>query len=281
MRRTDLALEQMEHLEHTQPGQPFDGLKREDRQEAGISLTAITVLNKAGSQLVGKPLGRYITATFPQLGRAGECPPEQVEVLAGELGKLLPKQGACLVVGLGNSCITPDALGPETTAQVFSTRHIPENTMIEGFQGLRCVSAIAPGVLGQTGMEAGEIVAALVERTRPACVIAVDALAAGEIERLGCTVQFSDTGISPGSGVQNRRRELSEATLSVPVIAVGVPTVVDASGLLQKESRMEPMMVTPRNIDQLIRHAARLLSLSINRALQPTLSVEEIEMLIN
>ena len=153
--------------------------------------------------------------------------------------------------------------------------------MIEGFQGLRCVSAIAPGVLGQTGMEAGEIVAALVERTRPACVIAVDALAAGEIERLGCTVQFSDTGISPGSGVQNRRRELSEATLSVPVIAVGVPTVVDASGLLQKESRMEPMMVTPRNIDQLIRHAARLLSLSINRALQPTLSVVEIEMLIN
>lgn len=100
-------------------------------------------------------------------------------------------------------------------------------------------------------------------------------------ERLGCTVQFSDTGISPGSGVQNRRRELSKATLSVPVIAVGVPTVVDASGLLQKESRTEPMMVTPRNIDQLIRHAARLLSLSINRALQPTLSVEEIEMLVN
>lgn len=281
MNRTDLALEQMEHLEHTQPGQPLDGLKREDREEAGVSLTAITVLNETGSQMVGKPLGRYITAVLPHLGGAGECPPEQVEVLAQELRELLPKEGPCLVVGLGNSAITPDALGPETAAQVFSTRHIPEDTMIEGLQGLRRVSAIAPGVLGQTGMETGEIVAALVERTRPACVIAVDALAAGEMERLGCTIQLSDTGIAPGSGVQNRRRELSQATLSVPVIAVGVPTVMDASGLLQKKGKREPMMVTPRNIDQLIRHAARLLSLAINRALQPTLSVEEIGMLVN
>lgn len=281
MRRTDLALEQVEQLQQTQPGIPFDGIYREERQEAGITVTSIQVLNEAGERLVGRPAGRYITAVFPDLGASGECPPEQAAVLAGALRELLPEEGPCLVAGLGNSGITPDALGPETAARIFSTRHIPENTLLPGLQGMRSVSAIAPGVLGQTGMETGEVLAALVEKTRPACVIAVDALAAGEMERLGRTVQLCDTGIAPGSGVQNRRRELSRATLSVPVIAVGVPTVMDASGLLGAGSGGEPMMVTPRNIDQLIRRAARLLSLAINAALQPQLTLEEIGMLVN
>ena len=197
-----------------------------------------------------------------------------------------------LVVGLGNAQITPDALGPLTVRQILATRHIPAQLAEQtGLSGLRPVAAIAPGVLGQTGIETGEIILSIVRDLSPAAVVAVDALAAGSPERLGCTIQLSDSGISPGSGVLNARKELSRQSLGVPVLSLGIPTVVDGGtlvcGLLgcEDESRVpeeaRAMMVTPRDVDALIERGAKHLSLALNAALQPQLSLEEISYLVS
>jgi spore protease len=190
---------------------------------------------------------------------------------------MLPK-GPVLVAGLGNNDITPDAIGPRTVRQVLATRHIGGELAREnGFDALRPTAAIAPGVLGQTGMEIAEIIRALAATLKPAAVIAVDALAAGDVSRLGTTIQISSAGISPGSGVMNAREELSEKSLGLPVISVGVPTVIDAAALTGSST---PMMITPRDIDLLVGRAGKALSLIINKALQPELSFEEIAYLV-
>ena len=205
---------------------------------------------------------------------------------------MLPPEGMVLVVGLGNAQITPDALGPLTVRQILATRHIPAQLAEQtGLSGLRPVAAIAPGVLGQTGIETGEIILSIVRDLSPAAVVAVDALAAGSPERLGCTIQLSDSGISPGSGVLNARKELSRQSLGVPVLSLGIPTVVDGGtlvcGLLgcEDESRVpeeaRAMMVTPRDVDALIERGAKHLSLALNAALQPQLSLEEISYLVS
>ncbi len=220
----------------------------------------------------------------------------RLNAIADELKSMLPTEGCVLVVGLGNNDITPDALGPKCVSQIFATRHIGSDlAMSIGLPGLRAVAALTPGVLGQTGMETSEIVAAVVERIRPTAVIAIDALAARRLSRLGNTVQMSDTGVSPGSGVGNARTELSEKTLGVKVISMGVPTVVDAVTLVtdvlgeQNAARMGDiridqefgrMMVTPREIDLMTERAAKLIALSINTALQPSLSLDDILSLI-
>ena len=218
------------------------------------------------------------------------------EQIAGELQALLgalPAEADVLVVGLGNRFVTPDALGPETVDRIYVTRHFRTDAPELAPAGLRAVSAMAPGVLGTTGIETGEIVRGLVSCARPAAVICVDALAARSTGRINRTVQLSDAGIVPGSGVGNAREALSRETLGVPVIAVGVPTVVDATAIaaelasaagVEVEPKALPqtgLIVTPRDIDRLARDAAKLVGYSIDLALHPGLTAADIDMLIS
>ena len=213
------------------------------------------------------------------------------ELTAKELRKLLPEQGTVLVVGIGNRAITPDALGPEMADQVLATRHIRgELARVAGLESLRPVAVLAPGVLGCTGMESGEIVKAMVRQIQPCAVIAADALASRSLERLGCTVQLSTAGLSPGQGVGNPRPDMTRQSLGVPVISMGIPTVVDASllayELLGRDAgeavapRGEAMVVTPREIDLLISRGARALAMAVNRALNPSLEQDDFQMLL-
>ena len=188
-----------------------------------------------------------------------------------------------LVVGLGNSSITPDALGPQVAQHILVTRYLTEELARSlGMGSLRKTAALIPGVLGQTGVESGELTAALVNFIQPSAVIVVDALAAQDYGRLGRTIQISDSGIAPGSGVQNSRKELSRRTLGIPVLSIGVPTVIDAATLAAQltgsscEQAHQTAMVTPREIDRLIGHSAKFIALAINKALYPELSLEEI-----
>lgn len=287
-RRTDIAIESTQ-LREGLPG----GVEQRTDTVQGVDVTTVRIVTEEAARLIGKAPGDYATIEAASLRKPTDSLETEVEVLAHTLTGMLPEKGMVLVAGLGNSDITPDALGPKVLAKIFATRHISGNITGDlGLGSLREVAAMTTGVLGQTGMESAEIIAAVCKDTRPAAVIAVDALACSDIDRLGSTVQVTDTGISPGSGVQNARKELSKATLGVPVIAIGLPTVVDmttiASDLLGEEDitgrvseRGGQMMVTPREIDLIIERASRLISLGINRALQPELSVPDIEALIS
>jgi spore protease len=205
---------------------------------------------------------------------------------------LLPKEGLVLVVGLGNENITPDALGPKTINLMIATRHISKEIADSvGLGDLRTVAAISPGVLGQTGIETGEIIQGVIKSVKPVAVLTIDALASRKLSRLGCTIQISDAGVTPGSGIGNSRAQISRQTLGVPVVSVGVPTVVDAATLVydlmgkdideeEIEEKLDhnksQMIVTPKEVDLLIDRASRLLALAINSALQPTLTAEDI-----
>lgn len=291
--RTDLALENKEELGGNVPR----GVAVDELSIGRARITRIRVENEEGAAALSRPKGNYITIEVPPFSdTAGEID-ERITAVSTELAKLLPEEGEILVAGLGNSDITPDALGPKAAARVLATRHISgELARSAGLGDLRKVSVVSPGVLGQTGIETGELLAGIAEKTHPAAVIAVDALASRRLSRLGCTIQISDTGISPGSGVGNHRQEISRKTLGVPVIAVGVPTVVDAATLVcdlagatdEERSRLkaavEPrgasMVVTPREIDLLIDRAADMVSLGINQALHPHILPEDMKMLV-
>lgn len=286
--RTDLAVEKSEAL-----GQPLpDGVSTGTETVNGLRITRIDVRSAAGAEALGKPQGRYVTVEVPPFKRSAEIPDETVGTLARELRRLLPPEGTVLVAGLGNADITPDALGPKFSSLVFATRHIePELAAAAGLGELRPVVSLVPGVLGKTGMETGEVLRGAVERVQPAAVVTVDALAARRLSRLGCTVQMTDTGVTPGSGVGNARAELSRESLGVPVIAVGVPTVVDAATLVCDLSHADAdsplvregadMMITPREIDLVIERAARMLALAVNKALQPHLSPQDFLLLVS
>lgn len=286
--RTDLAIES--GALHT--GGAVKDVKSETYERFGVTVQRVDILSEDGAERVGKPQGRYFTFELPPLGTLADAGDNAVHAIAQALSDLLPKEGLALIAGLGNSSITPDALGPKTVVSVLATRHIPESVAKEsGLAHLRPVAAIAPGVLGQTGIEVSEIIRSIVADIRPACVIAVDALASRSLGRLGCTIQLSDTGISPGSGVLNRRKELSRETLGVPVISLGIPTVVDAATLALEltakgestgmDDAARTMMVTPRDVDTLIAQGAKILSLAINKALQPSLPLEELSFLVS
>ena len=211
-------------------------------------------------------------------------------MLRDELRALLPPKGTVLVAGLGNEDITPDALGPECMNLLLATRHISsEFAESLGLGSLRSVAGIVPGVLGKTGIETVEIISGVVKKISPCCVIVIDALAARNVARLGTTVQIADSGVSPGSGVGNSRKAINIDTLGVPVIAVGVPTVVDALTMafdvFEKADIPVPsddftehrqMMVTPKEIDSLIDKAAHLIAMGINLALQTELTAADI-----
>lgn len=274
--RTDLAVESFGG-----EGLP-DGVHRHKRGRC-FDITEIVIDDDTCAETIGKGRGRYITLETGHLSRFSDDYEAMTEELSGELSRLVP-EGDVLVVGLGNNDITPDALGPQTAARVLATRHLRDELgEDEDFLlSLRRVSTIAGGVLGQTGIETAEIVRALAGQLRPAAVIAVDALACSDVSRLGTTIQLTDTGISPGSGVSNARKELSSRNLGVPVIAVGVPTVVDMHTIVRSLTDADipedtpNMIVTPRDIDRLTERASQLIAFGINLALHPSLSFEDV-----
>ena len=237
-----------------------------------VTLTYTNIRTDEGAQAVGKPKGQYVTMDLPPLSDSDEELCEHATLLGEELKRLLPPRGSVLVVGLGNESITPDAIGPATAKLVLATRHIEgEFARASGLSDLRPTAVVHPGVVGETGVETAELIRGVCRTVSPAAVIAVDALAAASPDRLGTTVQMSDGGIAPGAGVGNHRAALDCHTLGVPVIAIGVPTVVDAAGLFSRETAetLRYMMVTPREIDLLVHRCARLIAMSIHKALHP------------
>lgn len=273
--RTDIAVEFMADKTRSD-----DSVAVHKYEVDGIEVTNVEILSENAAKEIGKPQGRYVTLETNKGVNIFELPMLR-ELLIAEIRGLIGRiDGSVLVVGVGNKTVTPDALGPKAAEGVMATRHIPKSLAEKlGLKGLKSVSVICPGVLGQTGMEAKEIIEGAVERLRPDAIIIVDALAAREVARLGRTVQLSNTGIAPGSGVGNSRTELSEKTLGVKCVTVGVPTVVDASTLcydLIGENRREheSMIVTPRDIDRMIEKSGQVIAYSLNIALQPDVDAE-------
>ncbi len=289
--RTDLAMEAMElrgaKAEHAEG---LRGVSFREFDRNGIPVTEVKVLDEEGAKQLGKPVGNYLTLTLGQLpGRTGDTFARTVQAVAEELRELLPEEPEkpALVIGLGNRDITPDAVGPIAVDCTLVTRHLIQQ-IPEYFGDYRPVSAVAAGVVGSTGVESAELIRSLVREIQPGFVIAVDALASRSAKRLGKTVQIADTGITPGSGVGNARAELNQGTLGIPVIAVGVPTVVDAGTLaadltgkeLQDQS-LERMMVTLREIDTLASDTGKVVGYAISLALQEGLGISDLELLLN
>ncbi len=291
--RTDLAMEAVQLLERAD-----NGIKQQKKNIGDLEVTQVTIETDSSAKKLGKLKGEYITVELPTFTDNFQNIDDKIEVISKQIRYLLPSEGLIFVVGLGNEAITPDALGPKTIKSILATRHITgEIARSTGLEALRSVAAIAPGVLGQTGIEVSEIIQSVVKKIKPAALIVVDALASMETSRLGTTIQICNTGISPGSGVGNARPGINQESMGVPVIGIGVPTVVDAQTLarnllnsdanassekiFQKTSpRGEPMMVTPREIDLLIERSSKLLAMAINGALQPNFSVKDIMSLV-
>lgn len=274
--RTDLAIEKDSFISGDRP----KGIRRKIFETEKTKITKISVLDKEAAEAMGKPVGEYITVELDEFSYDTELLDDRMKSISTQISSLLPKgDGTVLVAGIGNKDITPDALGPRCAEGIFSTRHITSELAEEiGLDFLNPVCSLATGVLGQTGIETGEIIKSVADAIKPKAVIVIDALAAAGLERLGRTVQITDTGITPGSGVGNKRAEISKNTLGVPVIAIGVPTVVDAVTLARavtgnktatESAEAQNMMVTPREIDVMIERAAKLISLCVNCALQP------------
>ena len=286
-RRTDLALEAQALCRDSSA---LSGVISRETLRDGFPVTTVEVTSEAGAKAIGKPVGRYVTLELdPLLRRQPGAFERAASALSAELCAFLP-QGPALVVGLGNRAITPDLLGPLVLDHLLVTRHLVE-AAAEHFGAYRPVAALAPGVLSATGMESAEIAAAVSSALRPSCVIVVDALASRGLSRLCRTVQLSDTGISPGSGVGNHRAALDRDSLGVPVLSVGVPTVVDAAtlacDLLDEVGQdvYEPdslaglgadLFVTPREIDAQVASLAKLLGYSLSMALNPHLTVADL-----
>lgn len=296
--RTDLAMESV----GDNAGR-LEGVKVSTHRAGGVTHTRIRIENEQAAEMLGREQGEYITLEYSGLPACDTRRREMLaRMMAADLKRMLPAEGEVLVVGLGNRNVTADALGTRVVERMLVTRHLHQ-AMAEELQGsLRGVSAIAPGVLGLTGIETAELCRGLVQHVKPCAVVAIDALAAYETQRICTAIQITDTGIQPGSGVGNHRLGLTEETLGVKVIAVGVPMVVYAStiardamsrlidryGAMEETSRetadsllrqvaegfLGNMVVTPREIDELVLNVASLLADGLNRALQPAVDAE-------
>ena len=287
--RTDLASEAHELWQQsTGKTTSLSGVKAEDDTREGFNVHTVRILDEEGAAALDKPVGCYVTVELDGLLRREEAAfPRAVKALAELLEPMLPAEGDALVVGLGNRAITPDLVGPLAAEHTLVTRHLVEQ-LPEHFGAFRPVAALTPGVLASTGMESGLLVQAAAAELHPACVIAVDALASRSAERLCRTVQLSDAGIAPGSGVGNHRMALSRETLGVPVIAVGVPTVVEASTLVMDLLGKEDdaglpggdLFVTPREVDSRVADLSRVIGYGVSMALNPGLSVEDLDLLL-
>lgn len=287
--RTDLAVEVLENS-----GQTTQNAVQTEKNLEGFRLTQVEIHRE--DERIGKPPGSYYTLSVDALLRREEDAfPRACRAVAHSLGQLtrqLDPRAPVLVIGLGNRAVTPDAIGPLCCQSVLATRHLVERSPAQ-FRAFRPVAVLAPGVLGTTGVETGEIVMGVMDRIRPGLVIAVDALAARRLSRLMCTIQMTDTGIVPGSGVGNARAALTRQELGVPVLAVGVPTVVDGATLAadiaeQSGASCEalddlhtPVLVTTRDVDQQVADAARVIGYGINLFLHPTLDITDIDLFLS
>lgn len=293
--RTDLAMESIYTHEN-------EGITQSEETHDDVTVTRISITTKEASDLVGKPMGNFITLESDTFS---DSDPKQLEqnatILAEELKKLLPQNiEKILVIGLGNRNITPDALGPCVLDRVMVTNHVMQYLNTEGESDFHAVSAISPGVMGITGMETVEIVKGVVARYQPSVVIAIDALCAAAPGRMFSTIQLTDTGIHPGSGVGNRRDGLNKETLGVPVIAIGIPTVVDSNAIVhtaltnffqvndsldEAENMIQGMLkhvdgrffVSPKDIDNLIAKSSRVVAGGINLALHKNIDLSYAE----
>ena len=294
-RRTDLAVEAHQlWREGAEDAASLPGVRAEEEDREGFPVTTVTISSAEGAEALGKPQGTYITIELDGLLRREEGAFRRAaEAVAGCLRPLLPEEGPALVVGLGNRAVTPDLIGPLAVDHLLVTRHLVEQVP-EHFGDLRPVAAAAPGVLASTGMESSLVAQALAERLKPACVIAVDALASRSLDRLCRTVQLSDAGVVPGSGVGNHRAALDRNSLGVPVFTVGAPTVVDGAtlvlDLLERAGRAVPereelpvggdFFVTPREVDQRAADLGKVLGYAVSMALNPSLTVDDLTMLL-
>lgn len=320
--RTDLAIEISDLLKLDKDDDyqiPGVEIHQKSFEDGAINVTRVCILNEEGEQSMGKPRGDYITIECPGIKHNNPSLHEHViDLLSQSISSLLPqkKEGPLnvLVIGLGNRYATPDTLGPKVANQVFVTRHValkaPE--LIE--DDVAHLSSFAPSVMGLTGIETAEIIRGVAENVKPDCIIAIDALAARNVSRINSTIQISDTGISPGAGVGNRRKELNEETIGCKVIAIGVPTVVDTATLvsdtlrnlietLMNQSQESPLVdllrdlkdeenyqlvretlpeevselfVTPKEIDEIMEYLASIISNGINIAVHPCMTLDDI-----
>lgn len=294
-KRTDLALEARElWQESAEKTTKLAGVKAGKYRREGYPVTRVDILDVHGAKTLDKPMGVYLTLDLTSYWqRKEDYFARAVRALGAELKTLLPEDGAALVIGLGNRAMTPDAVGPLTMESVLITRHLMA-AMPRQFGGFRPVSAFSTGVLGTTGVESAEAVRGLVGEVKPDFVIVIDALASRRTGRVCATVQLSDSGIVPGSGVGNHRAALNRETLGVPVFSVGIPTVVDAATLAadlleesgvtefdekKLRSRKQPLTVTPRDIDAQVRELSRVLGYGVNWALQE-LEIEDMAALL-
>ncbi|HYF82647.1 MAG TPA: GPR endopeptidase [Clostridia bacterium] len=317
--RTDLAIEAREFYNKQENKGDIPGVLVDVDKQEDITVTRVKVVEDVGARIIGKPKGNYITIEVPNLKDNDKDLHDEVgRMLAKEVASIveLNDQSVILVVGLGNWNVTPDALGPRVIEHLLVTRHIKEYVPEQIDEGVRSVCAVAPGVLGITGIETSEIIKGIVDRVKPNLVIAIDALASRKMERVSTTIQLADTGINPGSGVGNNRKELSQESMGVPVIAIGVPTVVDAAtmandtidlvidslisesptggefyNMLKTMDRNEKyklisevispfignLMVTPKEIDRLIDDVAIVIANGLNLALHPSIGPEDMD----
>ncbi|WMM23519.1 GPR endopeptidase [Tissierella sp. MB52-C2] len=315
--RTDLAVENRELYKQGDKSHS-EGIDIEKEENNSYTVTRIKVLNKEGSLNIKKPIGTYITIDVPKLNKTDEDLKDEIsQALAKEIKKIAKtkEDTKILIVGLGNWNITPDALGPKVVERVLVTRQFFVNYNKEIDETVANVAALSPGVMGITGIETGEIIKGVVEKVRPDVIVAIDALASRKMDRVSTTIQLSDTGINPGAGVGNNRMELNEKTLGVPVIAIGIPTVVDAATIvndtldliiesLKKEAQvgsefydllskissdekysliqevlnpyMKNVIVTPTDIDSVIDDLSIIVANGLNMALHPGIDLKDV-----
>lgn len=291
--RTDLALESREKFERNNVEVEGVEIHEDYQEELDLRTTVVQIRTDSGAKTMEKPKGVYITMEAPNMVIQDEAYHEKIaQVFSGHLRKILDleEEKTILVVGLGNRDITPDALGPYVVQNLSITRHIVKEygKMSIGKDKVHCVCSLVPGVMAQTGMETLEIIRGVVQETHPDAVIAIDALAARGMRRLNCTIQITDTGIMPGSGVLNFRNGLTKETIGVPVIGIGVPTVIDAATIVHdavskileslEEAEMEEflediispklhqMFVTPKDVDETIKIIGKTIAEGINLA---------------
>lgn len=275
--RTDLAAEQREL---TAGAGELRGVRATTESREGFDITTVEILDAEGEKALCKPVGKYVTLGLePLMCRTSEAFEDAAQLLAELIRGLMPSDDGkgTLVAGLGNDEMTPDAVGPLAVNAVIATRHLKRG-MPEDFAAFTTVSAVKPGVLGTTGIESAELLRSACRAADPARLIAVDALASASLERLCRTVQLTDAGIVPGSGVGNDRAAVNQKSLGLPVLAIGVPTVVDASAFSDSPDAAG-MFVTPRDIDASVRDVAKLIGYGINLALHDGLTVADIDML--
>ncbi len=320
--RTDLALEAREMAQEENqfhiPGVKVDTINKDN-----IQVTRVEVVSEEGEIRIGKPMGNYITLEMPEIGdRNPEYDEKVSQMLAEEIKRItnINDDSIVLIVGLGNWNVTPDAVGPKVVRKLMVTRHIFEFLPEQVDDRMRSLCAIAPGVLGITGIETGEIIKGLVDRVKPDLVIAVDALASRKTSRIASTIQIADTGINPGSGIGNKRMAISKETLGVPTLAIGIPTVVyahtigrDSLDMLIKEFSnsveqgsefykiLESMnekdfdmlvgevlaqgfgdlIVTPKEVDDLIDSVSQIIADGLNIAVHRAMSIEDVNRYLN